>query len=692
MSLSKWSARVWLPMVCLFLATAVNPEPARGQDDEDAGAARPNILFVFADDHATAAISAYGSALIKTPNIDRLAKQGIMFTNCHVTNAICAPSRAVILTGKHSHLNGIMTNGEVFDGAQQTFPKLMQTAGYQTAVFGKWHLKSAPTGFDDYEVLIGQGPYYNPTMRTPTGEVQYEGYTTDIITDRVLNFLQEERDPDKPFVVMYQHKAPHRNWQPNIQHLHLFDDVTMPEPPTLFDDYEGRASGAKHTEMTIANHMFPSDVKLEPPGYLTAAQLEAWQAAYGPKNAEYEAANLSGDDLTRWRYQRYIKDYLRAITSVDENLGRVLDYLDESGLADNTVVIYSSDQGFFLGEHGWYDKRWMYEESARMPFLVRWPAGIEKEIVGNTCELLVQNLDFAPTFLDLAGIEIPTDMQGLSLVPLLYGERDRETWRDSIYYHYFEYPAVHMVPRHYGVRTERYKLIRYYELDEWELFDLEKDPDELTSVYDDPGYEDVVNVLTEELYRLQKYYKDDEPEIPLAEIGQRVARLKAQRVKRRVISRIEFPKAPSTLHVTDLDLAGKPFTVEAKVRLGDDSAGVILAHGGTSFGFCMYVQEGDVHFGVRNSEAYKEVSSEVGTGIVTIVGSLSADGLLRVRIVESAGTVTGADAPGHFMTRRPSESALDVGQDSESAVGPYDGGDASILRGRIIEVSVTEGH
>ena len=378
----------------------------------------PNIIFIFSDDHASHAIGAYGSSINQTPNIDRLASEGLIFRNAFVTNSICAPSRAVILTGKHSHLNGVLTNRERFDSAQVTFPKLLQSAGYQTAMIGKWHLKSAPTGFDYWEVLPGQGTYYNPDFRTPDGIVPHTGYVTDIITDKVLEWLEHGRDDARPFMLMYQHKAPHRRWEPGPDHLTLYDNVTMPEPETLFDDYASRSGAARTQEMTISQHLFDLDLKLVPPPQLNEQQLAKWEAAYNPKNAAMRESAPSGDDRTRWNYQRYIKDYLRTIASIDDNLGRFLAFLDESGLADNTVVIYSSDQGFYLGDHGWYDKRWMYEESLRMPLIVRWPGVVE---AGPENADLVQNLDFAQTFLEIAGVEAPADMQGRSLAPLFRG-------------------------------------------------------------------------------------------------------------------------------------------------------------------------------------------------------------------------------------------------------------------------------
>jgi arylsulfatase A-like enzyme len=470
-----------------------------------AGAAeRPNILFIFADDHATAAVSAYGSKLLDTPNLDRIAREGMRFDRCYATNSICAPSRAVVLTGLHSHRNGVMTNREPFDGSQTTFPKLLQNAGYHTALIGKWHLKSDPTGFDHWQILIDQGPYYNPRLKTAGGEARHEGYTTDVLTDLALDWLTKQRDAGKPFLLMLQHKAPHREWQPPARHAHRFDDRTIPEPPTLFDDYSTRASGARSQEMSIAEHLTRLDLKLEPPNGLTPAQLAAWRTDYAARQAEAPTRNIAGREGTRWRYQCYMRDYLGTILAVDESVGRVLRMLDESGLAANTLVVYSSDQGFFLGEHGWYDKRWFYEESARMPLLVRWP---ERVKAGSTSDRLVQNLDFAPTFLEIAGVSSPSSMQGRSLVPLLRGAPPSD-WRESIYYHYYEFPATHSVPRHLGMRTDRYKLIHYYQADEWELFDLSKDLAELRNVAHDPAYRDERSKLARELTRLRQHYGD----------------------------------------------------------------------------------------------------------------------------------------------------------------------------------------
>ncbi|MEC8043635.1 MAG: sulfatase [Verrucomicrobiota bacterium] len=471
-----------------------------------------NVLFIFTDDHAYQAISAYGSNRNKTPNIDRIARDGMLFKRAFVTNSICAPSRAVILTGKHSHLNGQLTNGQKFDGSQQTFPKLLQNKGYQTAIIGKWHLKSDPTGFDFWQVLQGQGPYYNPPMNTAEGVKKITGYTTDVITDVTLDWLKNGRDKNKPFFVMSQHKAPHRNWQPGPKYLNKYDNIEIPEPATLRDNYKNRLEPASTQAMTIDRHLSANDLKLKAPGNLTPEQKAKWDEAYGPKNEAFEKANLEGDDLFKWKYQRYVKDYLRCIDSVDENIGRLLDYLDEEGLADNTVVIYSSDQGWYLGEHGWYDKRWMYEESFRTPLIVRWP-GVTK--AGSKNADLVQNLDYAQTFLDICGVKkSPKDMQGASIVPLLKGNKPKD-WRKSLYYQYYEYPGGHSVRRHYGVRTDRYKLIHFYMLDGWELYDLKEDPNELYSLYGENGYEKITSDLKKELTRLRELFEVPEDTRPL---------------------------------------------------------------------------------------------------------------------------------------------------------------------------------
>ena len=467
---------------------------------------QPNILFIFSDDHASHAMSCYGSELIETTHLDRIAAEGMRFDNCFCTNSLCGPSRAVILTGKHSHLNGFMQNGNTFDGSQQTFPKLLQKAGYQTAVIGKWHLKTEPTGFDHYAVLKGQGTYYNSPMNVNGTLERPVGYTTTVITDKALDWLESGRDQSKPFMLMYQHKSPHREWQPGPGYFDLYDDVTLPEPDNLFDDYAGRGRAAREQDMEIATTLTKRDLKLVPPPYLNADQLAMWHEGYDAKNAAFEAANLSGRDLVRWKYQRYMKDYLRTVKAMDDQIGRVLDWLDESGLAENTLVVYSSDQGFYLGDHGWFDKRFMYEESLRQPLVARWPGRITP---GSVSGDLVSNLDFAETFLDAAGVAVPDDMQGLSLVPVMEGDTP-DDWRDAVYYHYYEFNndrrTAHMVRRHNGVRTDRHKLIHFYNIGEWELYDLEADPREMRSVYGEPAYADVQRELTRRLAELIDQY------------------------------------------------------------------------------------------------------------------------------------------------------------------------------------------
>jgi arylsulfatase A-like enzyme len=487
--------------------------PARAQNGKPW-----NILMMFSDDHAWQAVSAYGGKLNRTPHIDRIAHQGMRFDQCLVTNSICAPSRAVVLTGKHSHLNGVIDNVKAFDPNQQTFPKLLQKAGYQTAMIGKWHLKSDPTGFDHWEVLPGQGSYYNPDFLYAGGRRRREGYVTDIIGDLSLDWLKNGRDPNKPFLMFSQQKAPHRNWMPAPNKLWMYEGEDLPEPDTLFDNYEGRATPARLQEMEIDRHMrWNHDMKV--PEWsdksfggqdgnaewarMTPEQKRMWDAAYGPRNAKLFKDNPQGKDLVRWKYQRYIKDYLRCISSVDDNVGRVLSYLDSEGLAENTLVVYSSDQGFYLGEHGWFDKRWIYEESLRTPLVMRMPGVIAP---GSVNRHLVSNLDLAETFLDVARQPVPSDMQGASMLPLLRGENPKD-WRQSFYFHYYE-KGVHNVAPHRGVRTDRYTFAHYYETDEWELFDNTRDPKQLHSVYADEAYQSVVKELKAELQRLRILYKD----------------------------------------------------------------------------------------------------------------------------------------------------------------------------------------
>jgi len=491
---------------------------------------RPNILFVFSDDHAPHAIGAYNGWLKPvnpTPQIDKLAAEGMVFENSFCSNSICGPSRAVIMTGKHSHKNGFMNNGNTFNWNQQIFPKLLQKVGYQTAIYGKSHLKGQPQGFDDWAVLPGQGLYYNPDMIFPDGRRRIDGHCTDIVTDLAVDWLRKKRKGDKPFMLMVQHKAPHRNWMPALRHLDLYDDIDIPEPATLFDQWKDNAPPARFQELEVDRHMdinYDLFVDLtadfnQPPSQkrqdrsawrnmkrMLPAQLKKWHAAYNPKDAAFHQAKLTGKELVRWKFQRYAKNYLRCVKGVDESLGRLRATLKELGLDENTVVIYSSDQGFYIGDHGWYDKRWMYEESLKMPFVIKWP-GVTKP--GARDQHLIQNLDYAETFLDLAGAKIPGDMQGVSLVPLLKGQSPGN-WRTSIYYHYYEYPSVHMIPRHYGIRTGRYKLMHFYQFgNEWELYDLKNDPDELMNIYGRKGTAKLTANLKKELVGLQKHYEDD---------------------------------------------------------------------------------------------------------------------------------------------------------------------------------------
>ena len=494
------------------LASLAIPFSRCGKSVQKAALPAPaNIVFIMADDHASQAVGCYGSRLNRTPNIDRLAREGVRLDNCFCTNGICAPSRAAILTGKYSHLNGHRNNAQTFDGGQETFPKLLQASGYETALIGKWHLKSDPTGFDHWTILPDQGDYYNPDLIEMGERKRVPGYVTDILTDRAVDFLEARRRSSKPFLLMLHHKAPHRNWQPAERHFHLYDGVRFPEPPTLFDDYATRSRAAYEQEMTIRDHMsLDIDLKLGPPDdRLDEAQKRAWEAAFGPKREAFRRAKLSGEALVRWKYQRYLEDYLGCVAAVDESVGRVLDALQAAGLAENTLVVYTSDQGFFLGEHGWFDKRFMYEEALRMPLVMRLPGRIPP---GSVRREMLTNLDFGPAFLEAAGLKAPAAMQGRSFLPLVAGGQV-SGWPESVYYHYYEYPDVHMVKRHYGVRTRRHKLVHFYhDIDAWELYDLETDPRELRNVWADPAYAGVRSDLEVELARLQERY-DDSPEL-----------------------------------------------------------------------------------------------------------------------------------------------------------------------------------
>jgi arylsulfatase A-like enzyme len=463
------------------------------------------------DDHGYQAVSAYGGKLNQTPNIDRIATEGMRFDRCYVTNSLCGPSRACILTGKYSHKNGFYDNTRSkFDGSQVTFPKLLRSAGYQTAIVGKWHLVTEPTGFDYWEILPGQGQYYRPDFISARGRRSIPGYVTEVTTDLALEWLQKKRDKNRPFMLMVQHKAPHRPWEPAPQKLADRENEKLPEPETLFDDYSHRGTAAKKADMRI-NQMKPqSDVKLWDKSSPARTALfnrmsdeakAAWEKNVDPRAAAFRDADPQGDERTRWFYQLFLKDYLRCVESVDESVGRLLKYLDDSGLAKNTIVVYTSDQGFYLGEHGWFDKRFMYEESFRTPLVIRWPAAIK---AGGVEERIVSNLDFAPTFLQAAGATVPKDIQGRSMVPILRGDAPND-WRKTFYYHFYEdKDADHHVAKHEGVSNGHAKLIHFYTLNEWELYDLDKDTHELVNVYGKPEYAQLQKELSDELDRLRK--------------------------------------------------------------------------------------------------------------------------------------------------------------------------------------------
>lgn len=491
-----------LRLLALFVSCAVPVTQAAKQ---------PNIVFIFSDDHAYQAISAYGDArkLVETPQIDRIAREGVRFDRCIVPNSICGPSRAMVLTGKYSHTNGFYNNtNSRFDGSQMTFPKLLQAAGYQTAIVGKWHLESDPTGFDFWQILPGQGVYYNPQFIRMGERIKVEGYVTDLIADASLDWLKQ-RDKSKPFLLMSQHKAPHREWDPPLRYLDWNKGREFAEPPTLFDDYANRGLAVRDHDMGIEKTMTEKDMKLIAPPQLTTEQAKVWSAYYDSRNAKYHADKPQGKDLVRWRYQRYMHDYLGCVKAVDDAVGRMLKFLDDEGLAENTIVVYAADQGFYLGEHGWFDKRWIFEESARTPLLVRWP-GVAK--AGAVNGSLTSVIDFAPTFLEAAGAPVPPEIQGRSIRPLLAGTTPAD-WRKSMYYHYYEYPAPHHVRPHEGIITDRYKLVRFYvpDVDYVELYDREKDPQELRDYAQDPAYAATVEDLKKQLAQLRIDLKVPDP-------------------------------------------------------------------------------------------------------------------------------------------------------------------------------------
>lgn len=480
-----------------------------------------NIVYIMSDDHSYQTISAYDNRFIETPNIDWIANNGVRFTNSFVANSLSGPSRACMLTGKHSHKNGFTDNTKTFDGTQQTFPKLLQKAGYETAMIGKWHLTSLPTGFNYWDILINQGDYYNPDFICNGNRLRREGYVTNIIADLAIDWMQNKRDKEKPFCILIHNKAPHRVWNPDTCDLDLYNDKTYPLPDNFYDDYSGRIAAQKQ-EMNIAKNMdvvydlkmadkenmIHSDKDLEMSGRenykrMNDEQRKAWDRHYDPIIAKFKADSLSGKALAEWKYQRYLHDYLRVIHSVDRNVGRVIEYLRENNLLENTLIVYTSDQGFFMGEHGFFDKRFMYEESFRTPLLMYLPGGKKGDV-----NEMVQNIDYAPTFLQLAGTKVPKDIQGVSLLPLLKGQKIKDR-RKSLYYHFYEYPAEHSVCRHYGIRTDRYSLMHFYnDIDEWELFDLQKDSKEMHNIYGQPGTEELTKKLKKQLLMLQIKYDD----------------------------------------------------------------------------------------------------------------------------------------------------------------------------------------
>lgn len=487
---------------------------------------RPNIIFIMSDDHAEQAISAYGHPLSQkapTPHIDRIAESGAIFLNNYCANSICGPSRASILTGKHSHKNGFMRNGNRgFDGTQETFPKILQRNGYETALIGKWHLISRPTGFDYWNILNDQGDYYNPYFITAEDTTRHMGYVTDLITDLTKEWL-DNRDNEKPFFLMMHHKAPHRNWVPAERHYRLYERTNFPLPDNYFDNYEGRYA-ASQQKMNIYKDMYEghdlkmvtgidSDSLLYDPwphaflGTMTEDEEKRFFEAYRERNNDYYNIQRTEKEIAEWKYQRYMQDYMATVKSLDESVGEILDFLKDTGLEENTIVIYTSDQGFYLGEHGWFDKRFMYEESFCMPLLMSYPGHIKPK---TTVEGLTQNIDFAPTLLDMCDIAIPQDIQGISFKTMAESGKTPENWRKSLYYHYYEFPGFHSVRTHYGIKTERYKLIHFYKEDLWELFDLHRDPSEMNNIYDKPQTGSISNKLKQELLSLQDKYEVDE--------------------------------------------------------------------------------------------------------------------------------------------------------------------------------------
>jgi arylsulfatase A-like enzyme len=647
---------------------------------------RPNILFIMSDDHAAHALSAYGSRINQTPNLDRLASHGMLFTRCFVNNSICTPSRAAILTGKYSHQNGVTVFNR-FDGTQPHLAKYLQQAGYQTAIVGKWHLFSDPTGFDYWNVLPGQGVYNDPVMIENGRTNKLKGYVSDLIADLSIEWLKR-RDPSRPFCLMSQPKAPHREWTPPAKLTNLFSGVEIPEPATFDDDYRGRSRALPEATMRM-RHLRKADLKQPLPRGLTAEQEK------------------------KWRYQRYMKDYLACVASMDENVGRILDYLEQTGLATNTIVIYTSDQGFFLGDHGWFDKRFMYEESLRMPLLIRWPGHTK---AGSTNDAMVMNIDFAPTLLEAAGAPVPKDMQGRSFLAALEGKK-LENWRTSMYYRYYHYPGDHQVQPHYGVRTERHKLIYFNKINEWELYDLEKDPHELNNVYADRAYAGTVKTLKAELARLRQELDDRDQfaeelsngavfqEVPLELVlhydfervtagvvkdvsnqdhdgklsgGEIAAGHKGKALRLEGTGRVTAGRAP--------DPSMKPLTIGAWCK-PEASDGVIIAQGGASHGFSLYLKEGVPQFAIRSRGKLSTVSGKekLPPGEwAHLVGVLNPRAEIHLRV---NGKDVGA-AQGGPIAVKPADG-FSVGDDPGSKVGDYGG--SSAWRGLLEDVRVYAG-
>lgn len=554
-----------------FAALSCVAATAQAQQKAAAATQRPNIVYIMCDDHAFQCISAYGSPISKlapTPNIDRIAQRGMRFDRAFVENSLSTPSRACLMTGLYSNQNGQRQLGEGIDTTRTFFTEQLQQAGYQTAVVGKWHMGCDPKGFDYYHIYNDQGQYYNPQYRGTDTDGKYiveEGYSTDLTTDHALSFI-EHRDTSKPFCLLLHHKAPHRNWLANTKYFGMYDNVTFPMPETFYDDYETRGSAVRTQKMSVTKDMrWEQDFKV--PEMLDTANADSWDSYmslmnevnrmnpeqriawgkyYFPRNRRLLEARLTGKELDEWKYQNYIRDYMSVIKSVDESVGRVLDYLDSHGLTDNTIIVYTSDQGFYMGEHGWFDKRFMYEESLRTPLLIAYPGHIQP---GTVCNKLVQNIDYAPTFLDLAGISKPKELPGRSLTPIFKAGDKVKGWRNSIYYHYYDYPTYHMVRKHDGVRTDRYKLIHFYgaggldavkenkyqrqpgtrehgcmtyltslgyfepkdsAVNYNELYDLQADPHELNNLYGKPGYEKITKQLQKQLTDYRKSIGVDE--------------------------------------------------------------------------------------------------------------------------------------------------------------------------------------